>query len=134
MKYNQNEKKAILHIDVDSFFVSCEIALRPDLLEKEIAISTNNPNSIVTSLSYAAKNKGARVPGKLSLIKKQCENIIVIEPNMRLYQYFSKKIYDFLVKNYSKEIQIVSIDEWYIDVTNIWKKYKSIRGLANKMQ
>lgn len=134
MKYNQNEKKAILHIDVDSFFVSCEIALRPDLLGKEIAISTNNPNSIVTSLSYAAKNKGARVPGKLSLIKKQCENIIVIEPNMRLYQYFSKKIYDFLVKNYSKEIQIVSIDEWYIDVTNIWKKYKSIRGLANNIQ
>ena len=61
-KNNIKTKKVIIHIDVDSFFVSCETALRPELLNKEIAIGQNIPNSIAVSISYEAKNKGARVP------------------------------------------------------------------------
>ncbi|MGL5617682.1 MAG: Y-family DNA polymerase [Metamycoplasmataceae bacterium] len=130
----QKKNKVILHIDVDSFFVSCEVALRPELANKEVAIGTDSPKAIVTSLSYAAKAKGAKVPWKLALVKEHCRNLIVIEPNMDLYQNFSKKIYDFLTKNYHKEIEIVSIDEWYIDASNIWKKYGSIRNLALDIQ
>ncbi|MGL5205427.1 MAG: Y-family DNA polymerase [Metamycoplasmataceae bacterium] len=130
----QKKNKVILHIDVDSFFVSCEVALRPELINREVAIGIDSPKSIVTSLSYAAKAKGAKVPWKLALVRERCPNLIVIEPNMNLYQNFSKKIYDFLVKNYHKEIQIVSVDEWYIDASNIWKKYGSIRNLALDIQ
>ncbi len=133
-KNNFKTNKVILHIDVDSFFVSCETALRPELLNKEIAIGQNIPNSIAVSISYEAKNKGARVPFTISSIKKHCKNLIVIEPNLKLYRNFSKKIYDFLYKNYSKLIQIVSIDEWYIDATNIWQKYGSIKNLVLEIQ
>lgn len=127
-------KKVILHIDVDSFFVSCEIALRPELLNKEIAIAKDAPNPVVASLSYEAKSKGAKVPWKLSLVKRYCKNLIVIKPNLELYRNYSKKIYDFLVNNYSKYIQIASIDEWYIDATEIWKKYGTINNLAVHIQ
>ncbi|MGL5204717.1 MAG: Y-family DNA polymerase [Metamycoplasmataceae bacterium] len=130
----QKKNKVILHIDVDSFFVSCEVALRPELANKEVAISMNSPKSIVTSLSYAAKAKGAKVPWKLAKVKESCKNLIVIEPNMDLYQNFAKKIHKFLVENYHKDIEIVSIDEWYIDVSDIWKKYGSIRNLAIDIQ
>ncbi len=133
-KNNIKTKKVIIHIDVDSFFVSCETALRPELLNKEIAIGQNIPNSIAVSISYEAKNKGARVPFTISSIKKHCENLIVIEPNLKLYRNFAKKIYDFLYKNYSKLIQIVSIDEWYIDATNIWQKHGSIKNLVLEIQ
>ncbi|MGL6124920.1 MAG: Y-family DNA polymerase [Metamycoplasmataceae bacterium] len=130
----KKKNRVILHIDVDSFFVSCEVALRPELANREVAITFDTPRAIVTSLSYAAKNKGAKVPWKLSLVKDYCNDLVVIEPNMNLYQNYSKKIYQFLVKNYHKEIEIVSIDEWYIDATNIWKKYGSIRNLALDIQ
>ncbi|MGL5590634.1 MAG: Y-family DNA polymerase [Metamycoplasmataceae bacterium] len=130
----QKKNKVILHIDVDSFFVSCEVALRPELANKEVAIGIDSPRSIVTSLSYAAKAKGAKVPWKLGLVKERCPNLIIIEPNMNLYQNFSKKIYDLLVKDYHKDIEIVSIDEWYIDASDIWKKYGSIRNLAFDIQ
>lgn len=135
-KVNNNLKtnKVILHIDVDSFFVSCEVALRPELLNKRVAVSTNSHKSIVTALSYEAKAKGAKVPWKLSLVKEYCKDLIVLEPNMFLYQNYAKKIYNFLVKNYSDSIQIVSIDEWYIDATKIWKKFGSIRNLAKNIQ
>ena len=127
-------KKVILHIDVDSFFVSCETSLRPELLHKEVAISSHSLNSIVTSLSYEAKNKGAKVPWKLYKVKKYCKNLIVIEPNMKLYRNYSKKIYDFLFKTYSQIIQIGSIDEWYIDATDIWKSFGSIEKLAKDIR
>lgn len=134
MNGNCKKKKVILHIDVDSFFVSCEVALRPELSNKKVAISIDNPNAIITSLSYMAKDKGLFVPQKLSAAKVICRDLIVIKPNFPLYQYFSKKIYDFLNNNYSKSIQIVSIDEWYIDVTDIWKKYQTIRNLTSTIQ
>ena len=105
------KNRVIIHIDVDSFFVSCEVALRPELANKEVAISLNNDNSVVISLSYAAKNKGAKVPQKLYLVKKYCKNLIIINPNKNLYQYYSKKIYNLLFNNYSNSIQIVSINE-----------------------
>ena len=123
-------EKVILHIDVDSFFVSCETSLRPELLNKEIAISGHSLNSIVTSLSYEAKSKGTKVPWKLWKVKKYCPNLIVIEPNIELYRNFSKKIYDFLFQTYSNIIQIGSIDEWYLDVSDIWKSFGSIKNLS----
>ncbi|MDK2819967.1 MAG: DNA polymerase IV [Mycoplasmataceae bacterium] len=134
MNDNFKSNKVILHIDVDSFFVSCEVALRPELLNKQVAVSTDTHKSIVTALSYEAKAKGAKVPWKLSLVKKHCKDLIILEPNMFLYQNYAKKIYDFLIKNYSDSIQIVSIDEWYIDATKIWKKFGSINNLASHIQ
>ncbi len=136
---NQNDmniktKKVILHIDVDSFFVSCEVALRLELSNKEVAIAQHIPNAIAVSLSYEAKAKGVKVPWAISAIKKKCPNLIVIEPNLSLYQNFSKKIYNLLSKNYSPLVQIVSIDEWYIDVTKVWQKFGSIKNLVLDIQ
>ena len=104
-----------MHIDIDSFFVSAELILRPELKGKDIAISSHTKsNSIVSSLSYSAKFKGAKVPMKLYEVRRYCPQIIVLKPNFNLYTTLSNNIYNFLFKNYSKEIEINSIDEWFL--------------------
>lgn len=128
-------KNVILHIDIDSFFVSAEVSLRPELKNKDVAIcSKNKSNSIASALSYSAKNKGAKVPMKISEIKKICPNLICIEPNFNLYFNLSNKVFDYLQTNYSKKIEIGSIDEWFLDVSDIWKKYGNIYSLALNIQ
>ena len=123
------KNKVIFHIDVDSFFVAVETWLRPDIKNKDVAISKKNSKSIVCALSYSAKEKGANVPMKLYKVKKICPDIIVIEPNHNLYEKFSKKIYNFL-KSYTLKIEVGSIDEWYLDVSHLIDKYQSPKMLA----
>lgn len=128
------ENKIIYHIDVDSFFVSAEYFLRPELIGKDIVISYNKPNSIILSLSYSSKQKGLKVPMKLSDAKNLIPNLIVIKPNYVLYEYLSKKIFNYLKNNYTKNIEVGSIDEWYLDLTHFKNKYKTPFELANKIK
>ena len=127
------KNKVIFHIDVDSFFVAAETWLRPELKDKDVAISKKKAKSVVCALSYSAKEKGAKVPMKLYEVQKFCPNIIVIEPNHNLYEKLSRKIY-LLLKKYSIKIEIGSIDEWYLDVTHLMNKFSNPRDLAVVIQ
>lgn len=131
---NNQDKKVIFHIDIDSFFVSAELTLRQELKNQDIAISVGLDESIVSSLSYSAKRKGAKVPMKLKEVKKYCPKIIVLKPNFELYNDLSNKIYEFLKINYSPIIEIGSIDEWYVDMTNVWNKFGNLINLASDIQ
>lgn len=126
--------KVIFHIDVDSFFVSSEVTIRPELKNKDVAICPSyKKNGIVSSLSYSAKQKGAKVPMHLEEVKKFCPNIITLKPNFYLYNNISNKLFNYL-KKYTNLIEIGSIDEWFLDFTKYWKKYGSVKKLALLLQ
>lgn len=128
------KEKVIFHIDADSFFVSAVVSIRPELKNKEVAVSSHKNFSIVSSLSYEAKKKGAKVPMKLFEVKKFCPNIITVLPNYDLFSILSNKIFAYLAKNFSTKIEVLSIDECFLDVTDIVYKYKNILHLAKKIQ
>lgn len=129
-----SKSNVIFHIDGDSFFVSCEIALRPELKNKDVLVSYNKSTSIITALSYSLKQKGIKVPMKVSEAKKITKDFINLEPNFELYEKMSKRIYEYLTKNITKKVEIGSIDEWYIDVSLLSNLYRSPIELAKKIQ
>ena len=132
--FNEHLKKIIFHIDVDAFFVSSELTLRPELKNQDIAITVGLENSIVSALSYSAKRKGAKVPMKLKEVRQYCPQIICLKPNFDLYSRLSNQIYHYLYEHYTPAIEIGSIDEWFVDVTTIWRRYQSVHNLAIHMQ
>ena len=134
MKKTFKNEIVIFHLDIDSFFVGCELILRPELKNQDLAISTGLDNSIVSALSYSAKNKGAKVPMKVKEVKQYCSNLICLKPNFDLYSSLSNQIYQFLLKRYTTKIEIGSIDEWFLDVSKIWQKFSSIKNLAIDIQ
>lgn len=130
-----NTNKVIFHIDVDSFFVSSEITLRPELKDRDVAICPSyKKNGIVSSLSYSAKRKGAKVPMHLEEVKKFCPDIVTLKPNFYLYSNISNNLFNYFKEKYTDKIEIGSIDEWFLDFTNKWKKYGNIKKLACKLQ
>ena len=130
----QNSKKVIFHIDGDSFFVGCELALRPELRDKDVLISHSKEHSIATAISYSLKRKGVYVPMKLYEVRKIEPNFINLYPNYPLYETMSKRIYQYLKNNVSINIEVGSIDEWYVDVTRFSSRYNSPIDLANKIK
>lgn len=126
--------KIIFHIDMDAYFVSAHQAMIPKLLNKPVVISTNKTFSIITAASYDAKKLGIYVPMPLYKAKQLVKNLVVVEPRYNLYTHLSAKLFNLLALKYTEKLEIGSIDECYMDVSQIWKNYGSPYKLAQHIQ
>ena len=124
--------KAILHIDGDAFFASCEQARNPELRGK--AVVTGKERGIVSSMSYEAKALGIKRATKIHEIKKQFPEVIIIPSDYEAYSLLSKRFFD-IVRRYTPEVEEYGIDECFADLTG-WQRplHMSYRKIAEKIQ
>lgn len=126
--------KIILHLDFDSYFVSAERTVNPELIGKPIAISHGGDRAAVVSISYELKKLGMHAPMPLYQIKQKVKDVIVVKPNFGLYTLLSTRVFEHLFDNYTKNIQVASIDECFLDVSDMVKDFDEARELASKIQ
>ncbi len=124
--------RIILHIDMNCFFASCEIAENPELLKKPVVIAHDDPfqRSIVLTASYVARSYGIKTTMQVREAFQLCKDIIIIEPDMDLYVSYSEKFYQYLL-TITKKVEMASIDEAYVDVSDY---QGNVVALADKIQ
>lgn len=110
-------RKLIFHIDFDSYFVSAHRSTNIFLKHKPVAVSHKPSNSIVSSISYELKNKKVKVGTPKYLVERVEPDTIFVEPDFNLYITLSNKIFEYIAKVFSKNIEVYSIDECWLDVT-----------------
>ena len=108
--------RAIVHIDGDAFFASCEQARNPSFKGKPLI--TGKERGIASSLSYEAKARGVTRGMRLSEIKKLCPNVIILPSDYETYSLLSKRLFE-IVKRYTSEVEEYSIDECFADLTGM---------------
>lgn len=108
--------KAILHIDGDSFFASCEVAKNPKLRGK--VVITGLERGIVSSMSYEAKRMGITRAMRLFEVRKICPEAVILPSDYETYSLFSVRMYD-IVRRYTPEVEEYSIDECFADLTGL---------------
>jgi DNA polymerase-4/DNA polymerase V len=108
--------KAILHIDGDSFFASCEVAMNPALRGKPVV--TGKERGIASSMTYEVKAKGAKRGMSLHEIRKLVPDVIVVPSDYETYSLFSKRMYE-IVRRYTPAVDEYSIDECFADLTGL---------------
>lgn len=113
--------KAIIHIDGDAFFASCETAVNPSLKGKPVV--TGKERGIASSMSYEAKARGVTRGMMLSEIKKVCPEAIILPSDYETYSLFSKRMYN-IVRRYTSEVDEYSIDECFADITGLRRTLK----------
>ena len=127
--------KVIFHLDLDSYFASAARTVDKSLIGKPIAVTTAKRRSIISALSYEAKKvEGVHVPMPFYKAKVLCPELIPVEPNYALYTTLSNKLFELIANNITKKIEVGSIDECYIDVSDVWQKEGSPAKLAKKIQ
>ncbi len=110
--------RKIIHIDMDSFYASVEIAEKPHLREKPVAVAGSSASrGVITTCNYEARKYGVRSAMPSITAKKLCPEIIFIPVHMEKYRSISKEIHK-IFKCYTKIIEPISLDEAYLDVTN----------------
>ena len=110
--------KVIFHIDMDAFFASVEIAKNPQLKNKPVIVGGKpDHRGVVSTCSYEARKFGIHSAMSLFEAYKRCPHAIFLEGNFTLYRQISHRIMQVLQK-VSPLVEIVSIDEAYLDVTH----------------
>src|SRR5215470_19665526 len=90
----QSYPRAILHIDGDAFFASCEQSRAPELRGKPVV--TGRARGIAASMSYEAKAKGVTRGMRLFEIKKLCPDAIILPSDYETYSLLSKRLFSIV--------------------------------------
>ncbi|WP_066193079.1 DNA polymerase IV [Gracilibacillus timonensis] len=111
--------RVILHVDMNSFYASVEIADDPSLKGKPLAIAGNpdERKGIIVTSSYEARKKGVKTTMTLWEAKKLCPQLIVRRPKHERYREVSGEIFRIL-EDYATFVEPVSIDEAFLDITD----------------
>ncbi|MBM3205092.1 DNA polymerase IV [Candidatus Uhrbacteria bacterium] len=124
--------RAIIHLDGDAFFASCEQAINPRLRGKPVV--TGAERGIVTAASYEAKAKGVGRGVPLSQVKKLCPDVIFVESHYDVYEAFAERMFS-IMRRYTPHVEEYSIDEAFADITGFDKAWhRSYEQIALRMK
>ncbi|MDB4606228.1 DNA polymerase IV [Crocinitomicaceae bacterium] len=110
--------RSIVHMDLDTFFVSCERLLDSRLNNKPILIGGTSDRGVVASCSYEARKFGIHSAMPMRMAKQRCPEAIVIKGNSSTYTKYSRMVTD-IIREASPLYEKSSIDEFYIDFTGM---------------
>ena len=112
-------KRKIIHFDLDAFFAAVEIRDNPRLKGQPLIIGgMPNERGVVATASYEARKFGIHSAMSSAQAKKLCPQAIFLKPRFDAYSSASAEVFKILT-NYCSIIEPMSLDEAYLDVTNI---------------
>jgi len=124
--------QAILHVDADAFFASCEQAIHPELRGRPVI--TGKERGIVAAASYEAKARGVQRGTRLSDVKKICPDAVILPSDYETYSLFSMRMFGIL-RRFSPDVEEYSIDEAFVDLTGLRRSFHGSYGMiAEKIQ
>lgn len=124
--------QAILHVDADAFFASCEQAIHPEL--KGRPVITGKERGIVAAASYEAKAKGVKRGMRLFEARKVCPDAVILPSDYETYSLFSLRMFE-IFRRFSPDVEEYSIDEAFVDLTGLRRSFHGPYGMiAEKIQ
>ncbi len=124
--------RAIIHIDGDAFFTSCEEAIHPQLRGKPLI--TGGERGIVACASYAAKRLGVKRGVPLHEARKMCPGLIVLPSDYETYSLFSRRLFA-VMRRFTPDVEEYSIDKAFADLTGMRRALKaSYEDIALRMK
>jgi DNA polymerase-4 len=127
--------RIIAHVDMDSFFVSCERLVDPSLVGKPVIVGgRKGERGVVSSASYEARKFGIKSGMPILTAEKLCPRALFVPGNYRLYSKYSRKVY-VLLRRVAPVVEYASIDEFYLDFTGCEALYgNDLEAMAKKVK
>lgn len=128
-------ERHIIHLDLDTFFVSVERLRNSTLVGKPILIGGSSDRGVVASCSYEARKYGVHSAMPMRMAMELCPDAILIRGDMDAYSKYSNMVTE-IIKESAPAYEKASIDEHYIDATGLDKffgTYKWTTELRNRI-
>lgn len=116
------KKHIIALVDCDSFFVSCEQSVKPELKGKPVCVMSARGQCVI-SRSKEAKKLGVTMGMPYFQVTGNLKKAVYIPANHELYAEISQKVMNVL-HSFSPDVEVYSIDEAFVDLTGLERLYK----------
>lgn len=133
----QPQRRVILHVDLDAFYVSAEVRANPKLKGIPVVVGADpergKGRGVVVTCSYEARKFGLRSGMPISLAYRLCPDAKYIRPNWSLYERTSEEVM-LTFREFSDRFEQASIDEAFLDVSSECEGEESARTFALKVK
>lgn len=110
--------RAILHMDLDSFFVSVEVLRNSALKGLPLLIGGSGDRGVVASCSYEARRYGVHSAMPMKMARRLCPDAIILRGDMDAYSEYSRQVTE-LIEADAPCMEKASIDEFYLDLSGM---------------
>ena len=121
--------RVIFHIDLNAFYASAEVLKNSALEGQPAAVAGLHRRSVVSTANYEARKCGVHSAMPLLMALEKCPQLVVVQGDFSWYEELSNRFFTYLRK-FTPCIEPASIDECYMDVTDIIGNYKRPLDLA----
>lgn len=112
--------KNIIHLDLDTFFVSCERLIDSRLLKRPLLVGGTGDRGVVAACSYETRPFGVHSGMSMKVAKRLCPEAVVIRGNSSIYTKYSHMVTE-IIKEKVPVFEKASVDEFYADLTGMDK-------------
>ncbi|MCP4202523.1 MAG: DNA polymerase IV, partial [bacterium] len=126
--------RRILHCDMDCFYAAVHMRDEPPLRGKPVVIGGSpEGRGVVAAASYEARAFGIRSAMPAARARRRCPKAVFLRPDFPRYRRESEEIFK-IFRQFTQVVQPVSIDEAYLDVSDVWRGYGSATALAGELR
>ncbi|MBW6522620.1 DNA polymerase IV [Sphingomonas sp. RHCKR47] len=125
--------RKIIHVDMDAFYASVEQRDAPELRGRPLAVGGSSARGVVAAASYEARVFGVRSAMPSSVARRRCPELLFVKPRFEVYAGVSRQIHAIFA-DYTAEIEPLSLDEAYLDVTIDRRGLGSAKAIAEEIR
>jgi DNA polymerase-4 len=125
--------RCIGHIDMDAFYVSVELQRHPELRGKPLVVAGSGARAVVTTASYEARKFGIYSATPAAWARRRCPDVVFVQPDFDHYRARSREVMAVL-KEQIERVEIVGLDEAYMDLTDIDRPNAAARRVKAAIQ
>lgn len=129
------ERKSILHCDLNAFFASVEEVRNPELRKFPVAVCGNpeNRHGIILAKNEKAKAFGVKTAETIWQAQKKCPELVLVSPHHTEYSKYSKIVNEIYLR-YTDLVEPFGIDESWLDVTGTTHLFGSPEHIADELR
>ncbi|AWL08892.1 DNA-directed DNA polymerase [Aquirufa nivalisilvae] len=123
---NFMQERAIVHMDLDSFFVSVERLRDSALVGKPVIVGGLSDRGVVAACSYETRAFGVRSAMPMRMAMRLCPDAIVLRGDLEAYSQYSESVTSLIMER-APLVEKASIDEFYLDMTGMERFFGAYR-------
>lgn len=124
----------IIHLDMDAFFASVEVREHPELVGLPVVVGgPSKSRGVVAAANYEARRFGIHSAMPMIQASRLCPELRILPVNMPLYISVSKQIHE-IFNRYTPDIEPLSLDEAFLDVSGSVKLFGSAAEIAKRIK